>query len=161
MTSPAEESPADLVGKGWRKRTTFSVGQLLELEQVFATRPYPDVSTREHLAQVTHLSPNTPLHLPYQVWFQNRWAKRIRTESQSPGSLDHQLCVSVCPQASYAAPSMGPGQGWAVAKTVVPWGLAGTSGAHPSLEQVASQTSMGSLSDLIYTSAIVTNVDHS
>lgn len=43
------------VGFPWRKRTTFSVGQLLELERVFAARPYPDISTREQLAQVTHL----------------------------------------------------------------------------------------------------------
>ncbi|OBS67365.1 hypothetical protein A6R68_04067 [Neotoma lepida] len=43
------------LGPHRRKRTTFSVGQLLELERVFAARPYPDISTREHLAQVTHL----------------------------------------------------------------------------------------------------------
>lgn len=43
------------MGPHRRKRTTFSVGQLLELERVFAARPYPDISTREHLAQVTHL----------------------------------------------------------------------------------------------------------
>lgn len=43
------------MGSHRRKRTTFSVGQLLELERVFAARPYPDISTREHLAQVTHL----------------------------------------------------------------------------------------------------------
>lgn len=28
---------------------------MLELERVFAARPYPDISTREHLAQVTDL----------------------------------------------------------------------------------------------------------
>lgn len=43
------------LGPHRRKRTTFSRGQLLELERVFAARPYPDIGTREHLARVTSL----------------------------------------------------------------------------------------------------------
>lgn len=219
------------LGPHRRKRTTFSVGQLLELERVFAARPYPDISTREHLAQVTHLpeakiqvSCNSELlgftqrlfslgilpsysdfrprracwcqeislHLPYQVWFQNRRAKRLK--SRKPGALNPRLelppsscCLpdtpqqpwdpgtpgqlphptssaqhaSACPQTSCVAPSLGPGQSWAGAKAAASRGPSGASGVHPSLEQIVPQTSLDSLSDLIYTSAIVTNVDHS
>uniref|UniRef100_A0A2K5S660 SEBOX homeobox n=1 Tax=Cebus imitator TaxID=2715852 RepID=A0A2K5S660_CEBIM len=177
MASPMDASPAggaSRLGPHQRKRTAFSKGQLLEVERVFAAWPYPDISTCEHLAWVTHL--------PEQVWFQNCWAKIIKNRksgslsprpespqsfcslpdtlqpSPSSGTLQH---TSMCQHTSCPAPSLGPRQAWEGAKAVAPWELAGASGVHPSLEQATPQMSLHSLSDLIYASAIVTNVDYS
>uniref|UniRef100_F7ISN3 SEBOX homeobox n=1 Tax=Callithrix jacchus TaxID=9483 RepID=F7ISN3_CALJA len=187
MTSPMDASPAggaSRLGPHRRKQTAFSKGQLLELERVFAAWPYPDISTCEHLARVTHL-PEAKI----QVWFQNYWAKRIKNrksrslgprpespqsscslldtlqlpwDPQMPGSPSSGTlqCTSVCQHTSCPAPSLGPQQGWEGAKAA-PWELAGASGVHPSLEQATPRTSLGNLSDFIYASAIVTNVDHS
>ncbi|XP_037349097.1 homeobox protein SEBOX [Talpa occidentalis] len=156
----------------WRKQVPFSSRKLLELEGVFAAWSYPDTGTCEHLAQVTCLPQaktqvtfdGPPLQermlepdfFPYQPdTLQHSWEPW--TVGQSPPS--HSPAQYTCVQTSCPALSLGPGQGWEGAKAAAPQGLAGSSGLSP--EQATPQTSLGSLSDLIYVLATVTNLDYS
>ncbi|EQB78382.1 homeobox protein SEBOX [Camelus ferus] len=149
------------------------------MERVFAARPYPDIGTREHLAQVTCL-PEAKIQVLLSLYpgeggkgccSQKRLLLSLsdtikqsgepRTLGQSPPSNSTAQYASVCRHTSCPAPGLGPGQGWVGAKATAPWGPAGAAGVHLTSERATPQNSLGSLSDLIYASAIVTNLDHS